>query len=100
MHLFTQPDLLAQIGAPRLSRFLSGFDDDLSSAKIFLSARELTNGNYFDSVAGFLRSTAALPGPLREAISAIEHLAEPENSERLNAALAPHIESMSIPRQA
>jgi putative DNA primase/helicase len=100
---FTQPPILRAIGHERLFRFLEPFKDDLPGSLKDQpppgSERSAlcTLHSAFAPLASLFASPEILPEPLRTAISTLELVAAPENSDRLQAALTRHFPHIRFP---
>src|SRR6266567_5862859 len=93
---FSQPEILQQIGIARLFKFLDEYADDLEVANILLPTPVSESDDHFDSLAALLASPGLLPERLRTALLALEEAAAPENRDRLQAAIAHRIPSVSL----
>src|SRR5436309_4617476 len=97
--LFTQPEILQQIGPARIAKLLDPFRDQISvSALSLLTTLELPQTD-FTSLAAFF-GDPRLPEPLCNALLALERLASPENSDHLGEAIALYLPCVAIPRTA
>src|SRR6266567_3512194 len=93
---FSQPEILQQIGIARLFKFLDEYADDLEVANILLPTPVSESDDHFDSLAALLASPGLLPERLRTDLLALEEAAAPENRDRLQAAIAHRIPSVSL----
>src|SRR5882762_1303972 len=96
---FTQPEILKQLGPLRIARFFQDFTEDLKAAGLVPPDHDSDPGNYFNSVAALFASPA-LPGRLRSVLLAVELLAAPENSDRLESAVSCYLPNISFPLNA
>src|SRR5207249_634431 len=92
---FSQPAILQQIGARRLSKFLDEFSDDIQAANVLLPKAKSENGDYFNSLAAAL-GAAVLPERLRAALFTLEAAARRENQRRLDSTIQRRIPCISL----
>jgi len=83
---FSNYEILRQIGADLLGRFIERFADELSSGNVSLP--DPTGRFYFKALAYLFKWNESLPAAMVEALQEIEQLALPEDREQLTAAFA------------
>jgi hypothetical protein len=96
LKLFTQTEILEQIGPRRLEKLFNTFREDLETQHLILPTPESQNGTYFDSLAATLESDAKLPDRLRNTLLALETAASPENRPLLDAAIQRRIPTVAV----
>jgi len=82
------PRVLREIGRTLLTHFFARFQQDLAARKIALPPPTLGDDHYYQAIACLLRSPAALPTRLQEALVDIKEIASPEQSQFLHEAVA------------
>jgi hypothetical protein len=96
---FTVPEILQQIGAIRIPKFLGGFREDLADSPLAafcdLSPEPSTD---FSSLAVLFANSASLPNRLRKTLLTLEAAASPLNSERLEETLHRCLPCISLNR--
>src|SRR5438105_4695922 len=85
LHLFTQPEILRQIGPLRLDKFLTGFVDCLEKPLPPLPAPE--DERYLDSLAAAFTNHSLLPDRLRHALFILENAVSRENRHLLDSTI-------------
>src|SRR2546423_1637257 len=96
LHLFTQSEILHQIGSGRLLKFLRAFSTDPETDSILPPASAADDGNYFDSLATAFANHSLLPNPLREALFTLENAVSPENQSLFDSTIQRCIPCVSI----
>jgi hypothetical protein len=96
LKLFTQPEILEQIGSRRLEKLFNAFRGDLDTEHIILPTPESQNGSYFGSLAATLGSGTKLPDRLRNTLLALETATSPENRSLLDAAIQLRIPTVAV----
>src|SRR5258706_370783 len=81
---FNQPAILKAIDQRRIAKFFNGFTEELAGGAL-LSTINSEPSTDFVALAALLASPDRLPNPLLSALLAIERVAAPENSDRLDA---------------
>jgi hypothetical protein len=78
-----KPAVLKRIGRPLLSRFFEQFAPELNSNGVSLPPLELSDADYFNSLARLLMRPEDLPDSLNEALVAVDDLSTPQGFESL-----------------
>src|SRR5215831_18992576 len=78
LRLFTQPEILKQIGHTRVAMFLNSSADELKETGIELPSADDDDPGYLGAIAGILADAEHLPEPLLRAALTLEAAASPE----------------------
>ncbi len=78
-----KPDVLKRIGRPLLARFFEQFASELNSNGLALPPPELSDADYFNSLAQLLMRPENLPDSLNAALVAVDDLSTPQGFEAL-----------------
>ena len=80
---FNKPGVLKRIGRPLLTRFFEQFAPQLNSNGLSLPPPELSDSDFFNSLARLLMRPEDLPDSLNEALVAVDDLSTPQAFESL-----------------
>jgi hypothetical protein len=80
---FNKPGVLKRIGRPLLTRFFEQFAPQLNSNGLSLPPPELSDSDFFNSLARLLMRPEDLPDALNEALVAVDDLSTPQGFESL-----------------
>src|SRR5262245_2240424 len=80
---FTKPGVLKRIGRALLTRFFEQFAPQLNSNGLSLPPPEISDADFFNSLARLLMRPEALPDALNEALVAVDDLSTPQGFESL-----------------
>jgi hypothetical protein len=80
---FTCREVLKGIGRSLLARFLDSFTADLAATNIALPRPDLSDDDFFAAVAAIFALPENLPARVREALAAIDELANPAGRHKL-----------------
>src|SRR5215471_4560240 len=78
-----KPGVLKRIGRPLLTRFVQQFAPQLKSNGLSLPPPEISDADYFNSLARLLMRPEDLPDSLNEALVAVDDLSTPQGFESL-----------------
>ena len=92
--LFTDREILQQIGSGRISKLVESFRTEFDDAKIALPAPD--DQGYLDSIAGLLGVSSKLPERLSKTLQTVEAAASPENRAQLDEAIKRRIPNISL----
>jgi hypothetical protein len=80
---FTKPGVLKRIGRALLTRFFEQFAGQLNSNGLSLPPPEISDAEFFNSLARLLMRPEELPDALNEALVAVDDLSTPQGFESL-----------------
>ena len=85
--MFTDPVVLRQIDRLLLREFFQHFKADLEACNLIVPNSDLSEDDFFSSLAALLNASEVLPASMYDALCAIAELAAPENQARLENAV-------------